>query len=103
MEDKIITAFATHYRDLGWYRWQARNPKFMQVFYPSLWALALIGALIGFFPLTIGAGGLFILSIMVGAVDHMMIGRSKRKIERQLKRVNINVSWEEACKIAGIS
>ena len=103
MKIRIKIIFATHYRDIGWYRWQARNPKFMPIFYPSLWAAALIGALIGYFPLTIGAGGLFILSIMIGAVDHMMIGRSKRKIERQLKRVDINVSWEEACKIAGIS
>lgn len=103
MEHQIKVAFATYYRDLGWYRWQARHPKFMQVFYPSLWAAALIGALIEFFPLTIGAGGLFVLSIMVGAVDHIMIGRSKRKIDTVLKQARINVSWEEACKIAGIS
>ena len=103
MEEQIKVFFAIHYRDIGWYRWQARHPRFMKIFYPSLWAAALIGALIGFFPLTIGAGGLFVLSIWVGAVDHLLIGRSKRKIEAWISHAGMDVSWEEACKIAGIS
>ena len=101
MKQQVKDIFKKHYFDLGVYRWLSNRPRFVTRYFLSTWIGAILFAVGGFFTLCAISATLFIGLIFVGAIDHILIGLSKTRVQNALDNESIFISWEEACDIAG--
>lgn len=94
MKEVIQDEFVRGYFDLGLYRLMSRNRNRTGFVMLSLWFLSIVGAIGSWWWMVKVSGFLFIAISFVGAVDHIIIGMSFRRILRRLKSKGIEISMK---------
>ena len=99
INNRIKEVFKENYFDLGIYRWLNRMKNWIKPFFAltfvSVFALALIWSS---WPIAIWAF-LFIGTITIGGIDHLIIGFSLNRIIKKLEFEHIHVSLPGLLKI----
>lgn len=98
----VFAAFQKHYFDLGVYRFMARNIKSTRIFFIGSFMLAVACALMELRFFCFFFGSAFILLGWIGAIDHLLIGRSRVRVIEALEAQNVHIGWEEAVEIYGL-
>jgi hypothetical protein len=94
--------FDENYRDIGIYRWMVRNIKWTRVIFIGSWVMCVIGAVTGINALIYAFFLLFFGLGLFGAIDHVIIGKSMKRVMKAVEKAGIKTSWKEVCDIVGI-
>lgn len=82
----IRTIFRDEYRDIKFYRFLVRNKSLILSFFGLWFALGLVLALFSIFKPLVAWFFLFFATVVIGAVDHIIIGNSISRVLKILKK-----------------
>ena len=95
----IRKAFQDHYFDLGIYRWMVRNMGWWIILMGSLFSIFLILAFLAIYTPLLTWFWIALTIIIFGAIDHMIIGLSMRRIIQELRNEDIHVTLYDLLRI----